>query len=83
MFCAYPDFPAFFYYFSSSTKCNTVVPVPWLPKVTQRHVIPRECALRNHRRSGGFSPEMTSSVGLPLENMGMRMRERKYLWGAL
>ena len=31
-------FPAFFSYYSSSTKCSTVVQVPWLPEVTEGHV---------------------------------------------
>ena len=31
-------FPAFFSYYSSSTKCSTVVQVPCLPEVTQGHV---------------------------------------------
>ena len=35
MFCACKAFPALFSYYSSSTKCSTVVQVPWLPKVTE------------------------------------------------
>ena len=34
MFCACPAFPALFSYYSSSTKCSTVVQVPWLRDVT-------------------------------------------------
>jgi hypothetical protein len=36
------------FFLSSSTKCNTVVQVPWLPEVTKGHVIPSEfpwCAI--------------------------------------
>jgi len=30
-----------YYYYSSSTKCSTVVQVPWLPEVTEGHVTPK------------------------------------------
>jgi hypothetical protein len=40
MFCACPAFPAFFSYYNGSTKCSTVVQVPWLPEVTKGHVTP-------------------------------------------
>ena len=36
-------FPALFSYYSSSTKYNTVVQVPWLPEVTEGHVSPWVC----------------------------------------
>jgi len=70
-----------YYYYSSSTKCSTVVQVPRLPEVTEGHVttkvVPlgvrmRNRKLRNIRFSGSFSPEVTSSpVGLPLEVGGV------------
>jgi hypothetical protein len=28
-----------YYYYSSSTKCSTVVQVPWLPEMTEDHVM--------------------------------------------
>jgi len=33
-----------YYYYSSSTKCSTVVQVPWLPGVTEGHVTPKRCS---------------------------------------
>jgi len=66
-----------YYYYSRSTKCSTVVQVPWLPEVTEGHMTAkgfplgvrmRNRKLRNIRPSGAFSPEVTSSpIGLPLE----------------
>ena len=58
-----------YYYYSSSTKCSTVVHVPWLLEVTFSHVTPKGVPLgaRMHTRklcnirpSGAFWLEVTS-----------------------
>jgi hypothetical protein len=85
-------YPALFSYSSSSTKCSTVVQVPWLLEVTEGHVTlkrfpwkgVRMCnqKLRNIRHIGAFSLKKTSSnvtspEVVPLEGWGEHMRNQK------
>jgi hypothetical protein len=79
-------FPALFSYYSSSTSTmatgsDIMLRDPfWVPLGVRM----RNRKLRNIRPNGTFSHEMTSSaVGLPLENMGSHMCDRKCPWGAL
>ena len=64
MFCACLAFSS---YYNSSTKCSTVVEVPWLPEVNKGHVTPsgfpvgvrmHNGKLRNIRPSRAFLPEV-------------------------
>jgi hypothetical protein len=54
MFCAFPDFPAFF----PTIVVQNVVQVPWLPDVTEGHVTPKGVPLggRMRNRKLGFPP---------------------------
>jgi hypothetical protein len=81
--------PAFFSYYGSSTKCNTVVKVSWLPEVTEGHVTPSglpwvcACATGCCAISVLVGPfdrkwrHQTSPVG-----MSWKSRDRKCPWGA-
>ena len=84
-----PGFSTVFFYYSSSTKCNTVVQVPVLPEVNEGHVthsgFPWVCACATGICAisaivGPFDRKWRyeTSLGVPL---GGRMRDRKCPWG--
>ena len=51
------SFSSIFSYYSSSTKCSTIVHVPWLPDMTKGHVTPKGFpwkGVRMHDRKRGL-----------------------------